>query len=145
MPGYKTHIIFGLIISIGFGFLMSGYLDLDFFNFSLIELFFSIPVVLVYSLLPDIDLHSSKISHLFRGLALLFVLLAIIFDLKKFSITIIAVLIIMEFLKHRKFIHSITAGLILSLPLIYFSPILSIFAFIAYLSHLLLDRNLKLA
>ena len=114
------------------------------FNFSILEFLISIPIIITYSILPDIDLRSSKISHLFRGLSFFVLLLMIIFEMKEYAITIVIVLIILEFLKHRKFVHTISAGIILSLPLIYFSYVIAIFAFAGYLSHLIIDKSFKL-
>ncbi len=141
MSTYKVHILFGVILVAIFAVIVQKY---QLFNFSILEFLISIPIIITYSILPDIDLRSSKISHLFRGLSFFVLLLMIIFEMKEYAITIVIVLIILEFLKHRKFVHTISAGIILSLPLIYFSYVIAIFAFAGYLSHLIIDKSFKL-
>ena len=102
-----------------------------------------LPILFIYSILPDIDVSSSKISHIFRIIGLSIVLVAIFFDLKILAISIAGILLILQFVKHRKFIHTVTAGILFSLPLVYFSHIIALFAFVGYSSHLLIDKQVK--
>lgn len=140
MVGYKGHILIGLIFGGIFGFLNYKY---NIFNLTLIEIISSIFVIIIYSILADIDIASSKIRHISQVVGLTIIIIAILFNLKLISLSLAIILLILQFAKHRKFIHSITAGIIFSLPLIYFSYIISIFAFIAYISHLIVDGKVK--
>ena len=139
--GYKLHIIFGMIIAFIFFYLIRNQ---EFFKLSDLELALSLPVVLFYSILPDIDLPNSKIRCILMPTILFIVLISIVMKFKALAIGLLVVMILMQFLKHRKFIHSVTAGIIFTLPLIFYSFPLTIFAFISYLSHLLLDGEVKL-
>ena len=140
MAGYKFHIVFGLVFAAVITYLLYRYnfLKLDFLSIVAI-----LPILFIYSILPDIDVSSSKISHIFRIIGLSMVLVAIFFDMKILAISIAGILLILQFVKHRKFIHTIAAGAIFSLPLIYFNYVIAIFAFIGYFSHLLIDRQVK--
>lgn len=77
--------------------------------------FLFVPVILIASLLPDIDSASSQIGRrwFFRPLQ--------------------------WFLKHRGMIHSFTFCIIVSLLLAFFIPVLSLPFFLGYFSHLFAD------
>ena len=140
MAGYKWHIIFGVLFAGLFVYISYKY---KIFNLTFLEIISAAPILLIYSILPDIDVSSSKISSLFRVVGLSIILVAILFDLKILAISIASILLILQFVKHRKFIHTVTAGVIFSLPLLYFNFIIALFAFIGYSSHLLIDRQVK--
>lgn len=112
-------------------------------DFSYLTLF-TIILVPVYALLPDIDHKSSKITWVFLTLsALLLVIgvglsqqIAMFFGLGLFVLTLVSVFIF----KHRGLTHSITFGLLVSLPIFYFLGITAFFlCFVAYYSHLACD------
>jgi len=139
--GYKIHIIFGVIITALFFYLVRNQ---DFFKMSDLELVLSLPVVLLYSVLPDVDLANSKVRGILIVTGLFVALISILAEFNMLAIALLVVMILMQFLEHRKFIHSMVAGVIFSLPFIFYSFPLTIFAFISYLSHLLLDGEVKL-
>ena len=140
MTNYNKHIIFGIIFATLFVYINHKYALI---NISFTNLIISAPILFVYSILPDIDISSSKISTSVRIIGLIILLVTVFLDMKTISIPILFVLLMMHFFKHRGFIHTISAGLILSLPLIYFNAIVSLFAFLGYFSHLLIDRKVK--
>lgn len=141
MVGYKWHIIFGLMFAGLFVYISYKY---KIFNLTLLEIISAAPILLIYSILPDMDISSSKISSLFRIIGLSIILAAVLLDLKILVISIASILLILQFVKHRKFIHTIVAGAIFSLPLLYFNYVIAILAFIGYFSHLLIDGQVKL-
>lgn len=140
MAGYRYHLFFGFFISGIVGVLS---LKLNILNFSYLDKILIIPIILIYSILPDIDIASSKIRKIFMIIGLSSLLAVIWFNYKSLSISITLILLLLQFIKHRKFIHSISAGLIFSAPLIIFSWIIALIAFICYISHLLVDGKLK--
>lgn len=141
MAGYKAHIIFGILFAGLFAFLSYRYAIIE---FNVISLLLAIPILFIYSMLPDIDISTSKISKIVMILGLLSIIALIIFDKKILAVSICVILLLLQIIKHRKFIHTIAAGVLLSAPLIYFNYIVAIFAFVAYFSHLLLDGQVKL-
>lgn len=139
--GYKMHIVFGIIIASIFFYLVRNQ---DLFQMSNLELALSLPVVFLYSILPDVDLTNSKIRGILMVTGLFIAVIAILMEFKMLAFGLIAVMILMQFLEHRKFVHSVIAGALFSIPFAFYSWPLTIFAFVSYLSHLLLDGEVKL-
>ena len=106
MTGYKWHIIFGLLLAGLFVYISYKY---KIFNLTSLEIISAAPILVIYSILPDMDVSSSKISHIFRVIGLLIILVAVFFDLKILAISVVSILLILQFVKHRKFIHTIAA------------------------------------
>ena len=139
--GYRLHIIFGIIIALGFWFLVRNN---NMFELSTIEVVLAFPLILFYSILPDLDLANSKIRGIITVTILVIALIAVLMEIKMLALGILVALILIQFLEHRKFIHSVLAGLLFSLPFVLYSLPLAIFAMISYMSHLLLDGEVKL-
>lgn len=134
MPGYKIHSFFGIFIALTFIY----FLELSFFE-SMVFLI----VGIIYSLLPDIDISSSKISGFFTILGIIGLLVLMFFSYFFYSVVLGIILILIRFLKHRGFIHSVRAALIFSIPLLLIDVLLVLFGFLLYLLHLGLDGSLK--
>jgi membrane-bound metal-dependent hydrolase YbcI (DUF457 family) len=134
MPGYKIHSLAGIVIVGVLIFALEP---------ALTETIRYIVVGILYSLLPDIDIESSKISKaiLMMGLAGLLTLIYFSYILPALALGL--VLVLMRFLKHRGFIHSIRAAIIFALPLIFLGYIEVIFGFLLYVFHLGLDGSFK--
>ena len=141
MSMYKGHILFGLIFTSVVVYLSYR---LKFLNFSYTELLISTPIIFCYSILPDIDIRSSKIRKIVTTVSLAFILVSIFFDVKWLAISITLTLFILQFTKHRRFFHSISAGVLFSLPLILFSQVVALIAFLGFFSHLFLDGKIKM-
>jgi len=143
MAGYKFHILTGIILAgiVSLGLYFIG------FKPSILEILLAIVVVPIYSILPDIDIESSKISHFMR----IFLIAGIIYLIVKksllFAIILAVIMLIFELLiRHRGFFHSITASVLLTAPIYIVSKsvFLTGIAFLSYISHLLVDREIKL-
>jgi len=142
MAGYKFHILTGIILAgiVSLGLYFIG------FKPSILEILLAIIVVPIYSILPDIDIESSKISHFMR----IFLIAGIIYLIVKkslFAIILAVIMLIFEILvRHRGFFHSITASVLLTAPIYVISKsvFLTGIAFLSYISHLLVDREIKL-
>ena len=140
MPGYKTH------LGIGFVFLL---IVLLISKFNLNDLFYLVPIMVVYSLLPDIDLGNSKIGRSVRMmlsvLALVLVVLSFYFSAKfqAYALLCLSLLLLLQFVRHRKFTHTIRSALLFSLPIIVLGLDFFIFAFLNYFFHLLFDKQIK--
>ncbi|MBN2250774.1 MAG: metal-dependent hydrolase [Candidatus Altiarchaeota archaeon] len=113
---------------------------------SLEMLLLSLLVGTVYSILPDIDMPSSLLRRLVErvllGLAALSMLAFLSFTNILYihiSLAIVGVLLLLWFLRHRGFFHTVSAGVMLSLPLALLHPCFAVFGFFGFLSHLALD------
>lgn len=144
MPGWKVHLVIGLAL---FSFLA---ILLD---FSMREVVILLPLSILFSLFPDIDLKKSKARKIFSSIS---VILFTIVYLKSFpetwyySLGYVPILyIILNYIpsKHRKLTHSTIFSLIFSLAISYVVytltsvELLKAFAviFSSYLGHLLAD------
>jgi len=135
MPGYRGHLFLGYLLFILFVFLIH---DLDILNF--ISLFV---LVSIFSLLPDIDANNSKIGIFFRVLLIFLIIISLISHFFTLSLIFCFLLLILSFVRHRGFFHTLRSGIILSLPLFYFGLIFFLAGFLSYSGHLVLDRHLK--
>jgi membrane-bound metal-dependent hydrolase YbcI (DUF457 family) len=102
-----------------------------------------IAIVLVYSILPDIDQPNSHISR-YATIALGGTALLAYFGyvLPQYGVLAVIVLIRMKWIGHRTLVHSAFFGLIVSLPLAYFfGKVHFIIGFVAYLSHIIADND----
>ncbi|HLD90177.1 MAG TPA: metal-dependent hydrolase [Patescibacteria group bacterium] len=145
MPNYKTHLVLGLVFVViaiviayyfGFG---------NFFEFgdSWKLYIFAVGVTLLYSILPDLDIKTSKAFLLISFCLLAFIIFCFLKNEIIFGIISASVLILMLFLQHRGRIHSFLAALLFSIPIIFVSWTLAIVGFLAYASHLIADGEIK--
>ena len=137
MSGFKGHITFGIIFVVILGLIL--------LKFKLIP--YSLPLYLIgfffvifYSILPDIDIKTSISYFIISTILLIVILVSFILKLWVYGIISTIVMIVLQFLKHRGITHTILSAFILSLPLIFIHWVIALFSFLAYLSHLILDR-----
>lgn len=140
MPGYKRHLICGIIFSIAFYYFYHSII------INKLEILYYIPIIFFYSLLPDIYSESSIISRIIIGLFIASIIASIILYIlvAKLSFLLIGgvlliIIGIIHNLHHRGIIHTFLAGILLSLPLLIFSYIFCVFAILAFFSHIILD------
>ena len=148
MGGWKEHIIVGLFSSIVVFALLFYFIGEDLLD---VKLFLSVPLIIIYYLLPDIDSPGSKISRIIYGIIISSVAICgFIYFITDNSFFIVLMFIIalfgvsMLFLGHRGITHSLVCAVIFSLPIIFISKWVAIFCFIGYLSHLVIDGEIKL-
>lgn len=141
MAGYKNHIIFGIIFSLTVS-LINYYFN--FLRLKPFEIILIAPVIFFYSILPDIDISSSKARQIIIISGLILLLISLYFNIRLASYLIIIILLLFQFTKHRRFFHTITAAILFSSPLIMFNYMIATFAFIGYVSHLTLDGSFKI-
>jgi len=137
-----TGFIVGLLIIIGLNYFF-GWYELELSNWIQIVIYFLI--IIIYSLLPDVDHKSGTITWWFMGLGIggiiysLFIMDKIFFlySLGLLTFTYVAA----EYFSHRGFIHSIIFGLIASSPLYFiFGWPEAVLAFACFFSHLCADK-----
>ena len=144
MPGYKTHILVGVIFSalIYIVLLTLSYIKI----FSIKNILISLVIAVLYSILPDIDHRSSEITWFLLFVSTALIVIGFIFYrfILVLGIVLLILVLIGVSLNHRGFTHSIVANIFLSIPLLYFDWVYLVIGFMAYLSHLFLDKELKL-
>jgi len=151
----KGHWILGIIISVLF-ILLLGWLDIDFVHFSFFSVIIMLGIIVIYSILPDMDHESGTITWWFIGTATFGVLFGVfemifhknyipvlnvfIFSAMLLVLTFVAT----NFLEHRGIVHSIPAGIIFVIPLwfLFYDISYCILAYINFHSHLLGDGYL---
>jgi hypothetical protein len=143
MVGWKFHILGGIVFSS----LFFAYLVLT-NNFRFDYLFVAIPLIFIFSLLPDCDLPSSKLTQIIMfsssTINIIFMVL-IAFNMIDFiyamsSSFILFITMIFTLFPHRGITHTLTFTLLVSIPIFkYFGLFVAIVAFLSYWSHLWLD------
>jgi hypothetical protein len=147
MSGYKFHIIAYLSAACALTFALKEYAIVE---QGIVSMLLSLFIGALYSILPDIDLPSSVIRRLVERCALasiLSLITAYVFFhamlLIYAAITVTFLLLLLWYLKHRGFFHSILAGLLLSAPWAILDPVFSLYAFLGYAAHLLVDGKIS--
>ena len=145
MPGYRTHQLAGAgLVFVMFVMNQSmhfiRFFSLGFYEFVIVAL-----VTLFYSIFPDIDIGSSKPRKYVLGGGLLLIIYCFITGWSALGIVASVMMLLMIFmLQHRGVTHTALAGIIFSVPLIYLHWAYMLVGLVAYLSHLLIDGELKL-
>ena len=127
--GYKIHLLLSIILNTLFIFLFNP--EINVFLFFIIGL--------LYSILPDIDITSSKAYKIL----IIFLTLTSIFLLFYAPIIVLLILIIILIItlsKHRSFVHSFWFSILISLPLIFIGDIYFLIGLLNYVLHILVDR-----
>jgi len=137
---YKGHIFFSIVIFFLLVFL-SRILEFSYGYLDLILLFL---ITILYGLLPDIDTIRSKIGRIYYFVSLILIVLCFLFSYYFLGIILVIISLYLMLVKHRGFIHTITASLLFSLPLLFVGKVFFIFAFISYTGHLIVDKHIKL-
>lgn len=136
MPNAKTHIWIGVISS----FLIIC--ALIYFNILKLDLkisLISLPVIWLYSQLPDIDHKMSRIRFYFYLVWIIIFGLTIYYKLYPGIIVLIILFVLVLFMKHRGMMHKYLIGLFFSC-IFFFNIQLFLVAFISYTSHILADK-----
>ena len=151
MSGFKGHLLGGFLLSIVyiiFSYFVLQSLDLK--DFKVYLLF--IPIIIVYSLLPDADHPVSIMSKWIDWLVFYLVIILCGLMIFKGFQTIYAILVVVfvfagmsdRIFKHRGFTHSFLALVLFSAPLYFVNVSLGVVASLSYFSHLLLDKEFKI-
>ena len=144
MPNYKVHQAVGIGM-VFFALFLNQYLHLmSLIAFGFLEIIITIGIALFYSILPDVDIGTSKSRKLVLGGALLLIIYCFITGCAIIgTVTAILLLLMIFLLNHRGRTHTTIAGVLFSLPLLYIHWTYMLVGIIAYLSHLLIDGELK--
>jgi len=138
MGDWKTHFQSGfLILILAVVFYLNDLIDLG-------SLLISIPIILIFSVLADVDSYSSKIRTLILVSGLILIFLTIYLDVYSGAYLLIGILIFLALQRHRGFLHTVIAALIFSIPIfLILGFYISLLSFSAYSLHLIIDKILK--
>ena len=145
MSDWKRHIIGGAVFCIPIFMLFIA------FNIALtIGWLIFLPIIFIYSQLPDIDTPASKIRSILTILGLGIAFISIVFLHNNIyaivSLGTVIIIWIAGFLpwcRHRGIFHTLLMGIILSAFLILISIEAAIVGLVSYISHLILDKRKK--
>jgi len=142
MSGYKTHLLVGFIV--GIIFFITTWKFLGWFDISLVTIIISLGIIVIYSLASDLDHPLSKLTWVFIGCAIIILILGLSFKNDFYTYFGVGLLVFTficaKCFKHRKFIHSWSAGIIFCLPLFFLGIEFTLLGFISFLSHLFADK-----
>lgn len=148
---WKAHFIGGIIFCT-LTILLLMYSSVTMWGVNWWNLATTIPIIFLYSLLPDLDHEGSKITHFLLYVGVLFNALVVYgfwtgetpFKLIIFSAILLFAMIQFIRLPHRGFSHTLTCALLLTVPVLYFFGLtFASIAFVSYWSHLWLDIKRK--
>lgn len=143
MSDFRGHWLIGIAIVALFVFLDYSF-QWGFYDLTAQTILTILGITLFYSLLPDIDIGTSKIRMFIFVAAILLAGYFIFTNQTFLSIVILGIMLMIMFLKHRGITHSFITGFFLALPLLAFGGWQFAFAgYLAYLSHLTIDGELK--
>lgn len=138
----EGHLLVGFIAGILFIFIT--HLFLGWFNYNFKDICTYAIIIAIYCLLPDADHRNSTISFVFIGASILGMAVGYYYNNNTILFSFFALLIITFIawiIGHRRFIHSILFGILVSIPLIYFFYYqIAILGFICFYSHLAADE-----
>lgn len=146
MPSFKIHKQIGSIFSFLF-FIIFIFIIRKYLPFTGWKLLLLIPIIIVYSQLPDLDSYTSRIRRRILQSIFWFMLLSSFISLFIHVGVMITLLSITGFLglhllkvKHRGPLHTYWFVLIASLPMLLIHWFLFIIAFLCSSSHIFIDR-----
>ena len=139
----KEHLLIGFISGIVLIFIT--HFLLGWFDYTLESICLYTIIIAIYCLLPDADHRNSTISFVFVGTSIIGMIVGYYYHNNQIlfsSFALLVVTFIAWIVGHRGFIHSITFGILVSVPLIYFfSYQVAILAFVCFWSHLIADSE----
>lgn len=150
MSGYRGHLFLGLLV---LALLVYCFQELGVWVFkdfsvsgNLQMIAWFLPVALFYSVLPDVDIRTSKVNHFLTGLLFIGGLVSLVVyyfvnEVLFFLVGLFSLFVgfLGLFMKHRGFWHSFPGGLFVSVPLWLVSPFYFLVALCCYWFHLVVD------
>ncbi|MFT4310731.1 MAG: hypothetical protein ACMXYC_03800 [Candidatus Woesearchaeota archaeon] len=137
MPNYIVHSIGSLIIVYGLLYVVHF-----FFSFAIDWLLWLLcfPLIVLYGLLPDIDIGTSKIRTWMMPIVLVMCLFFVVFDYMWATIGLLLLLLFIHLLRHRGFSHTWLGSVVFCIPLLFFGIEFFLVGWMSYAVHLVLDR-----
>ena len=147
---WRGHVLFALLLTFALSLVCSSL-----YLMSLMEWLWALPVIIFASLLPDVDIESSKSQRMANFLALVFAIAYGFHDIGqylaygwKLSLEILGAYFLVVYVfkpKHRGITHSLlAAGLFGGITAVVFGKIIGCLGLAAYISHLIADSHIKI-
>jgi membrane-bound metal-dependent hydrolase YbcI (DUF457 family) len=141
---YTEHLFIGLAVGIFLVVLTN--LTLGWFDIKPETIIVCLLIMVIYSLLPDIDHQNSKIVWWFIPASIVGMIAGYTLENKPWMFAsfglLVATFLAATIFKHRGFTHTIVFGLLISAPLIYFfSYQYAILSFLCFYSHMVADEE----
>jgi len=139
IPNAAKHVLVALF-TLAVLFLGREYFPVIPFEYNLQNVGLLLAIVVVSSLLPDLDTPISIISKCIRIIIILIVIYFIIVANYVYAIISLSILLIFHLLTHRGPLHRFFIGGLLSIPVFYFlGTVYGIGFLVGYFSHLIVD------
>lgn len=145
MPGWKTHLGAGVITALVLLVFFNEKLNISLTS-SLKGAVTFVIIILIGSLFPDLDIRNSKVFGIFLGIATVTIIISFVRGYTYLGIVTTLTLSAFSYMKHRGILHSLSVLGITSL-IVYTATLSFSFSILwaaCYLSHLMLDRELKI-
>src|SRR3989338_5089730 len=140
----STHIAIGFAVLFVLYLLNQNYEWVDVTALSYLQIIFIGFITWIYSQMPDMDLPNSKISRYATMLGIGLIIYSLIQGDKILGIWTAIILGVFRLEQHRTVIHSLIAGIIISLPLYLFNPVYGIIALIMFLAHIISENEFSI-
>lgn len=142
MSDWKTHVGFGVVVSLVFTIIM--HIKFNWFVFGIEEIILYIIIIYYFSMLPDIDHKMSKVNQINYGVGIVLVVVGAVVKSKLLYFGI-GILIITYFfanyVSHRGPVHKLGFAVLFAMPLLYIYNLhVAVLSIIAYCSHLFIDK-----
>ena len=143
MSGWKTHLTVGAIaslVALAIIYIFKGIPQI----FDIRWLVLLAMVIFLGSLFPDLDIGTSYIFHVVFTGGLIAIIISFLRGYSNLGIVCALILIVLLNLHHRGALHSILADILLSVPIYFYDNLLGMIFFLCFLSHLILDEEVKI-
>lgn len=144
MPSYRTHKNIGFFVSILLGTLLLVLANKNILRW---EFFLAIPTILFYSNFPDLDHYKGRLRKFVFTSIFYFMILSVFVAVFIDPLVMFLILILFGMfglfvikLKHRRYLHTYSAMLWFSLPLLLVNMYLFCIAVLCSFSHIFVDR-----
>ena len=142
MAEKNEHILYGFLALIPTYFLLNYFgLFAGILPLNVLTIIF---ITYIYSILPDVDQPGSIINRVFYVIGGVVIIWAFYTNKTNIGILTAVMLVFFRLNTHRRFIHSVLVGIILSLPLLWLGVAYFFIGIIMYIVHLLVDREFSL-
>jgi hypothetical protein len=143
MPDGKMHLWVGGVLLLVCAYFNTKYNWCDLSTWTALDWAFLVGIWFVYSRVADIDQEGSKINDMINLALVGIIIWAFWTNEMAYGIAAAAFIGILQVANHRRWIHSIAFGIVISVPLYYIKPIFVVIAFVLFMSHLVADGEVS--
>jgi len=148
MSNWKVHVIVGYLVAL-LGYFLGALFGI--FAHSEKNMLVFLPFVFIIAQLPDIDSPNSLIHTFFIGIGGVFIMFLLLFSIVYSNylylfivILVVIFMFLLTLLKHRNKMHTILTGIFILSPILILSWKFYILSLLVYISHLVIDKDIKI-